>query len=236
MKRAGILAALVAAVTLGMGGVAQADSVLGIGTVGPNNLYFEVQAQSGPSGENVTGFMVFEHATMGPLDGSVTRLCASGNTSVVSGAIIAGAPLGTGFIIHVQDNASVGTPDQLCFEFTNYIPAACPAFALSPALELASGDLAVIDEVTPPPPPPAVTFDNLSALTVQYVLASGEPGANGVANALASQLAAAQKAAERGNDNAKIATIGAFISTVSHLDRFLTPEQMDELIAMAAQL
>lgn len=155
------------------------------------------------------------------------------NTVVLSGAIIDGAPLGSGYILHLQDNASVATPDLLRWELVNYVPNTCPAFAIEPAAALTSGDIVVVDEVVPPPPPPPVTFESLSELAVQYVMSTGAPGCKGVANALAAKLAAAADATARGDESAKIGAIGAF---VSHLDRFLTKAQMDELIALAGQL
>lgn len=207
---------------------ANGDSVVGSGTAGFSA--FAVDAHSGPSGENAMGTISFDLA-IGSVSGTVNFLCVDGNQAVVAGSFTAGAFAGSGYAFHVQDNALVGTPDLVRLEILGGAPAACPTFSLISPTAVTTGDIVVVDSVP-------VTFTSLKALTTQYILASGRPGANGTAKDLVAILSAAERAAARGNDKAQAGALNSYVNAVDEAleEGFLTAEQAAQLQAQALQL
>jgi hypothetical protein len=207
---------------------ANGDSVVGAGTAGFST--FAVDAQSGPSGENAAGTVSFNLA-IGTASGTVNFLCVNGNQAVVAGTFDAGVFAGSGYVLHVQDNALAGTLDLLRLEIFSGVLAACPEFSLLAPAAVTAGDIVVVDSVP-------VTFASLKALTEEYVLASGRPGAAGTAKDLVAILSAAERAAARGNTKAQIGTLNSYVDAVDEAMEagFLTAEQAAQLQAQALQL
>lgn len=204
------------------------DSVVGSGTAGFST--FAVDAHSAPSGENAVGTISFNLA-IGSASGTVSLLCVNGNQAVVVGTFNAGTFAGSGYVFHVQDNALAGTLDLVRLEILGSAPQFCPEFALISPAGVTAGDIVVVDSVS-------VTFASLKALTVQYVLASGRPGANGIANGLGAILSAAENAAARGNNQAQVGALNSYANAVDGAMKagFLTADQAAQLQAQALQL
>jgi len=77
----------------------------------------------------------------------------------------------------------------------------------------------------------AATFADLRRLTAAYV------DHNGIENSLLAKLAAAERAAERGNEEAKQGSLGAFVNEVeAQTGKALTAEQAEQLIRIARSL
>jgi hypothetical protein len=254
MRWSGTLATLtVVAAALGTFGLAQAQPgwVKGSGKIDLGD--FDINAWSGPSGENPMGRLFFDLSSGAKGTGLVKHLCVSGNKAVLAGPIDSGDLVGSGFICFVENRTMAKRMDLIQIEIVSDIPASCPTFsmtspslvpggiaivngiALSPSPTLVTGGTTVVEDIAPPPSR-EVTFESLAELAVQYVLESGAPGRTRVSEVLTFLLAGAAKAAERGNDKAKNGVMGAFVGTVSDLDRFLTPAQMEELMTLASML
>jgi hypothetical protein len=123
------------------------DSVVGTGT---NPLYiFDLDARSGPSGENPTGTanVVARSAPTFGIAGPVTCLTVTGNRAVIGINNSLGDPrLGPGWFIEVTD----GTPDSLeanptSLTFPPEVPTVCPASLGLVQQPLDSGDIVVTD-------------------------------------------------------------------------------------------
>jgi hypothetical protein len=123
------------------------DSVVGsgVGNVPQFPVPFDIDAHSGPSGENPTGTVRFVSQPFQiRLEGSVTCLRVSRNRAVIGMVTATGTPV----FIDVTD----GTPDLIGVVFPVAPPAApCPAPGIQPsALPILSGDIVVTD--APPLP------------------------------------------------------------------------------------
>lgn len=127
------------------------DSVIGSGSTGFPSCTFNIDARSGPSGENPTGIVTFNLA-IGSFTGDVTQLCVSGNKGIVSGPILSGSFMGYGYNLYVLDNGQLPTgTDQIRLELLYYgPPAGCPTFSMISPAGLVQGDIVVAD--SPPPP------------------------------------------------------------------------------------
>ena len=123
---------------------AQVDSIVGSGTAGFST--FDVNAQSGPNGEDPTG-TVSVNTAIGLFEGNVTKLCVSGNEGVIVGLLVGGPYAGSGFAVHVRDNAqNVGLRDLMRLEILGYVPTACVPFAMISPTAVTSGDIVVSDD------------------------------------------------------------------------------------------
>ena len=115
------------------------DSVVGsgVGNVPQLPIPFDIDAHSGPSGENPTGTVRFVSEPFGVrIEGSVTCLRVSGNRAVI-GITAAGTPL----FVDVTD----GTPDLIGVVFPG-VAGPCPAPGIQPsAPPILSGDIVVTD-------------------------------------------------------------------------------------------
>jgi hypothetical protein len=119
------------------------DSVIGSGSVSAAQvglLSFEIDARSGPSGENPSGTL----SLSGPFSfsGPVTCLAASGNVALLDVAFP--EPLAPALRLRATDNSGLGTPDVLEF-FSPVGPACSPPTASGSGGPLLSGDLVVVD-------------------------------------------------------------------------------------------
>ena len=135
--------AAVATALVAQGAMAQVaeDSVAGRATTDFFFQTIEIDARSGPTGENPTGTAFFTDPAGERLGGPVTCLAIDGNTAL----IVVEEPdfLGVGFLaMHVVDNSATGLPDTFLA-----LPTAAPddCSPLNGLLPIASGDLAVID-------------------------------------------------------------------------------------------
>jgi hypothetical protein len=126
------------------------DSVVGSGTAGTGT--FDINAVSGPSGENPTGHANFELA-IGSVQGTVTCLFVSGNEATIGATLPPGNPFNSpGMIVHVRDNGVLPTGvDQFRLELLAFVPPACPAVDLISPSNVTSGDIKVTDAVSSPP-------------------------------------------------------------------------------------
>jgi hypothetical protein len=118
------------------------DSVAGsgVGNVPQLPIPFDIDAHSGPSGENPTGTVRFVSEPLQiRLEGSVTCLRVSRNRAVIGMITATGTPV----FIDVTD----GTPDLIGLVFPVAQPAApCPAPGIQPsAPPILSGDIVVTD-------------------------------------------------------------------------------------------
>ena len=118
------------------------DSVVGsgVGNVPQLPVPFDIDAHSGPSGENPTGTVRFVSEPFQiRLEGSVTCLRVSGHRAVI------GMLTATGTLVFVD--ATDGTPDLIGLVFpVAQPPAPCPAPGIQPSsLPILSGDLVVTD-------------------------------------------------------------------------------------------
>ena len=118
------------------------DSVVGsgVGNVPQLPIPFDIDAHSGPSGENPTGTVRFVSEPFQiRLEGSVTCLRVSRNRAVIGMITATGTPV----FIDVTD----GTPDLIGLVFPVAPPAApCPAPGIQPsAPPILSGDIVVTD-------------------------------------------------------------------------------------------
>jgi hypothetical protein len=119
------------------------DSVVGSGVdnVPQFPVPFEIDAHSGPSGENPTGTVRFvSESFQVRLEGSVTCLRVSANRAVIGMITATGA-------VPVFIDVTDGTPDLIGLVFPPAPPAApCPAPGIQPsALPILSGDIVVTD-------------------------------------------------------------------------------------------
>jgi hypothetical protein len=72
--------------------------------------------------------------------------------ATVGGEVVGGTAIsaGSGFLLHVDDNAESGASDLLRLEFLSSVPTSCPpANPVSPTA-VTSGDIAVVDSAAPP--------------------------------------------------------------------------------------
>lgn len=125
------------------------DSVVGsgVGNVPQFPVPFDIDAHSGPSGENPTGTVRFV-SQLPPeirLEGPVTCLRVSGDRAVIG---IVTVPFDTPVFIDVTD----GTPDLIGLTFPVMpVAAPCPAPGIQPsAAPILSGDLVVTDAAAAP--------------------------------------------------------------------------------------
>ena len=129
------------------------DSVVGTGETDPGRT-FDIDAVSGPNGENATGHANF-HLAIGDLQGTVICLAVNGNEATIGATLQPGSPFGPGMIVHVRDNGVLPSGvDQLRVELPGFIPPACPAVNLISPSAVTSGDIKVTDAVGGPTPPP----------------------------------------------------------------------------------
>ena len=116
------------------------DSVVGsgVGNVPQFPIPFDIDAHSGPSGENPTGTVRFVSESFGVrLEGSVTCLRVSGNRAAIGMVTATGAPV----FVDVTD----GTPDLIGVDLFPSVAAPCPAPGIQPSVPILSGDLVVTD-------------------------------------------------------------------------------------------
>jgi hypothetical protein len=122
------------------------DSVSGAGSIfGPPLIGFNLDARSGPSGENPTGTASFRQAFPDfRIEGPVTCLTVSGNHAVIGLANTLGSfDLGGGWFVEVTDD----TADTFSFTRTasGEVPAVCPPTLGLAGRALFAGDITVID-------------------------------------------------------------------------------------------
>jgi hypothetical protein len=126
---------------------ATGDAVVGQGAAG--SATFDINATSGPSGENPTGYMNFNLA-IGTVLSDVTHVCVNGNEAVVTGVAQSGSTAvapGSGVALHVRDNGVQPTqpPDLLRLQLEGFQFAACPPFDLISPAGVTQGDITVTD-------------------------------------------------------------------------------------------
>lgn len=130
------------------------DSVIGNGSAGACDL-FEIQAESGPAGEEPSGHVQFK-CSIGDMTGVVRCLKAElldgFQSAAVGGEILSStiseAPAGSGFIVHVKDRSPGITQqpyaDSIRLELISYVPSDCPSPELiSPAAVSPNGNVKV---------------------------------------------------------------------------------------------
>jgi hypothetical protein len=207
------------------------DYVVGSGTAGSGS--FEVDVHSGPDGENAHGIMNYA-GILGDLFGTATFLCVDGDKAVVAGTF-APNPHGTaftGFFFHVWDRAALGLADVIRLEIVGYVPAGCVDYNMVSGALVKTGDIVIYDAKSMP------TFSSVTALTMEYVIGSGVPGASGIANSLCVILAAAERAQQREDLEAKAGGLQAFVNEVAALENAgtLTADQAATLTSQAMML
>jgi hypothetical protein len=125
------------------------DSASGSGRIIGNsfNIAFQVNARTGPGGDNPVGRFTAADGSTGEtlFDGPITCLSVRGNVATMN---VMTSVFGPGFSITTEltDNATVGRPDQVVLDITTRTPTDCsplPAGFISAVL--AEGDIAVID-------------------------------------------------------------------------------------------
>jgi hypothetical protein len=129
------------------------DSVTGSGVAGTFWGQFEIDASSGPSGENPTG-QVRTRALNGLVSGPVTCLAVRGNIATLN--IEAVDTPGTVVTLEVTDGAVAGVPDVIVGAATGFggrLPTDCSPLMAGVREEVSSGDIVVIDA----PPLPTTT-------------------------------------------------------------------------------
>jgi hypothetical protein len=136
----GVLAAVLALPGVAGAQAPAQDSVVGSGEI-PRPFAFDIDARSGPSGENPTGTAGLRLAGFPALavQGPVTCLTVSGNRAVIGIA----NTLGTAFVaafLEVTD----GTTDSLGFLILDQVPTICPA-TVSSQVPLQFGSIVVTD-------------------------------------------------------------------------------------------
>jgi hypothetical protein len=147
-----LLGVLAAGACLALPSVASAqapaqDSVVGSGAtelVGTPRFSFEIDARSGPSGENPTGTagVALILAPQISAQGPVTCLTVTGNRAVIGFRNTLGGFQGVlGAFLEVTD----GTPDTLEFVNPWPVPTVCPSSLGLPPGPVVSGDIVVID-------------------------------------------------------------------------------------------
>jgi hypothetical protein len=119
------------------------------GTIPATIRIFDLNATSGPSGENPSGLVSFEFDTAVadlPFDGPVTCLAVSGNSAILNFRPPVGRPFGGSIVtVQVLDNQ----PDTFIFGLTDRAPTDCSPFT-SPGLPLSFGDITVVDAQATP--------------------------------------------------------------------------------------
>jgi hypothetical protein len=127
------------------------DLVTGIGVAGTFWGQFEINASSGPAGENPTG-QVSTSALNGLVSGPVTCLAVRGNMATLN--IEAVDTPGTVVTLEVTDGAVAGVPDVIVGAATGFahgrLPTDCSPLMAGVREEVSSGDIVVID--APPLP------------------------------------------------------------------------------------
>ena len=126
---------------------ATGDAVVGQGIAG--FATFDIDATSGPSGENPTGHMNFNLA-IGTVLSDVTHVCVNGNEAVVTGVAQSGSTAvaaGSGVALHVRDNGVQPTqpPDLLRLQLEGFQFVGCPFFDLISPAGVTQGDVIVTD-------------------------------------------------------------------------------------------
>jgi hypothetical protein len=120
------------------------DSVSGSGTAGTTRadaFAFQIDAHSGPSGENPTGSALITPSELGsPFGGPITCLAVSGNVAIFNFEAL---PVSTSVETFVATDSPAG--DQIAFVGPGRAPTDCSPVA-NPANEpLRSGDIVVVD-------------------------------------------------------------------------------------------
>ena len=138
------------------------DSVIGQGRTVPSEggfvQVFDLEARSGPSGEDPSGYVTFE---VGPIptippsflhfEGPVRCLSVSGNDAVVGFELHPPFGQQPGALAHVEDNGPPGSdPPDFFVARPVDDPTSCDPGGFPAQLELAEGDVAVSD--APPQP------------------------------------------------------------------------------------
>jgi hypothetical protein len=150
MRRGMLFAVAVVGAILALPGVSAAqvstqDSVTGAGSIfGPPLIGFNLDARSGPSGENPAGTVRI--ATAVPAfrtEGPVTCLNVTGTRAVIGVVDTLGSFPGTGWFIQVTDD----TPDTFIFGPTpsREPPTVCPPSLGFAGTPLFGGDIVVVD-------------------------------------------------------------------------------------------
>jgi hypothetical protein len=142
------IAAAIGALTIAAPGAAEGqagDSAVGSGTIlqgMPGDVSFDLDAHSGPSGEDPSGHLTFAFPqSPTPIEGSVGCLRVAGNTAVV-GVNFLNAAVPSGFLKVVDapvDTLNLGLGTAVLG------PDDCPADVVENPLALASGDIVVVD-------------------------------------------------------------------------------------------
>jgi hypothetical protein len=173
----------VAVAGLALPGIASAqapteDSVTGSGSAAVLFDSFQIEARSGPSGENPRGQMSFESVVAGSFSGTVTCLAVDGtvarfNIQTSAGDVIA---------IRVTDDSSSGGTDSITADPTSGRPAAdCSPLLVAIGGDLIAGDIVVVDAQPPRPPEDSVTGSGTTdsfITTFQIDARSGPSGEN----------------------------------------------------------
>jgi hypothetical protein len=120
-------------------------------------LAFNLQADSGPAGEDPTGYARVDVIVLGApafhLEGRITCLSVSGNEAVVGfvvDPVLSNYP-SAGGMVEMRDNGPPGSdPPDLLNAIPVDDPSVCSPLPVPLAIEVAEGDVSVID--APPPP------------------------------------------------------------------------------------
>jgi hypothetical protein len=206
------------------------DSVLGTGAV--EGQTFTIEARSGPSGENPSGFVSF-NLGIGTIEGPVTLLCVFTDTqAVVIGEVAAsstGAPAGSGYAVHVQDAGQPPTGfDLLRLELTSFVQSDCTGINLVNPSAVTEGDIAVTNAEQPTPQQQITDLRGV-------VHSMNLPQA--LTTALDKKLQHALAAVNAGNTARACGNLGSFINQVrTQAGKKLTQAQADQLIDAANQI
>jgi hypothetical protein len=211
-------------------GVELEDSVLGAGSAGTGT--FTIEARSGPSGEDPSGFVSFDLA-IGTIEGPVTALCVFTDTQATVGGEVAssstGAPAGSGYVVHVQDAGQPPTgPDLLRLELIGFVPSGCGGFDLLNPAVVTEGDIAVTNAEQQTP---QQQITDLQSVVQSMNLPKG------LTTALDRKLQQAIGAVNAGNTARACGSLGSFINQVrAQAGSKLTQAQADQLIDAANQI
>ena len=156
MRRLGLatigltVAALLSLSSPAIGQTAAEDSVIASGTVDDEFIVFEVDARSGPSGENATGRVTFNFVSDGSVffDGPVTCLAVNGNVGTMN---IQSSQFGL-IALEATDNSAAGSPDVMrAIPQPARAPGDCsPLVGFAVTFQVGTGDIVVTD--APPLP------------------------------------------------------------------------------------
>jgi hypothetical protein len=147
MRRVVVAAFIAVSVLSAPGAAAQVplqDSVTGSGTAGMTRadaFAFQIDAHSGPSGENPTGSAQITPAEIGqPFGGPITCLAVTGNVATFNFEAL---PASTSVETFVATDSPAG--DQIAFVGPGRAPTDCSPVTNPPNQPLRSGDIVVVD-------------------------------------------------------------------------------------------